>query len=324
MPDLLLEIKALKCYYYLPKFTVKAIDGVSFGILKTEALGIIGESGSGKSTIGWSVLRALPHPGRIISGEIRFDGRNLLELNREEMRKIRWRQIAMVTQSAMNSFDPLMRIGDQITEAVSVHQSISQKAAVDRAQAIFHEVSLEPSRFRSYPHEMSGGMRQRAMIAMALACQPKLVIADEPTTALDVIMQAQILKLFDNLKSNLKSLSILFISHDLSVVAGICDKILVIYGGKMAEYGTTNQILKEPLHPYTIGLVNSFPDVEKTRTSFESIPGSPPDMRNPPSGCVFHPRCKYALPKCRETNPNWREAGNAHFVACHLYQEKVS
>ncbi|MGA2784297.1 MAG: ABC transporter ATP-binding protein [Candidatus Bathyarchaeia archaeon] len=321
MSELLLEVKDLRSYYFLPAFTVKAIDGVSFGVAKAEALGIIGESGSGKSTIGWSVLRALPNPGKIVSGQIRLDGKNLLELDREEMRKIRWKEIAMITQSAMSAFDPLMRIGDQITEAVAVHENLSQKAAVERAKAIFQEVSLEPSRFSSYPHEMSGGMRQRAMIAMALVCKPKLVIADEPTTALDVIVQAQILRLLGSLKRSLGSLSVLFISHDLSVVAGICDKILVVYGGKMIEYGTTNEILKNPLHPYTIDLVNSFPNIEETEMSFESIPGSPPDMRSPPSGCVFHPRCKYAWEKCQSVIPNWKEIGDHHFVACHLHDE---
>jgi oligopeptide/dipeptide ABC transporter ATP-binding protein len=320
MTDLLLDVKDLRAYYCLPSSTVKAIDGVSFGISRTEALGIIGESGSGKSTIGWAILRALPNPGKIVSGEIRLDGRNLLELDREEMRKIRWKEIAMVTQSAMSSFDPLMRIGDQITEAVLVHEDIPQEDAIRRAKELLEKVSLEPSRFRSYPHELSGGMRQRAMIAMALACKPKLVIADEPTTALDVIVQAQILKLMDNLKSELKSLSIMFISHDLSVVAGISDKILVVYGGKMMEYGATNEIIKNPLHPYTIDFVNAFPNIGETNMSFESIPGNPPDMRTPPSGCVFHPRCKYAWAKCTEAVPSWREVEKDHFVACHLYE----
>jgi peptide/nickel transport system ATP-binding protein len=320
MADLLLDVKDLRSYYYLPDVTVRAIDGVSFGISKAEALGIIGESGSGKSTIGWSVLRALPNPGRIAGGDIRLDGRNLLELDREEMRKIRWKEIAMVTQSAMSSFDPLMRIGDQIIEAVSVHEDIPQEGAVERAKSLFKEVSLEPSRFKSYPHELSGGMRQRAMIAMALACKPKLVIADEPTTALDVIVQAQILKLMDSLKSSLKSLSIMFISHDLSVVAGISEKILVVYGGKMMEYGATAEIIKNSLHPYTIDFVNSFPNIDATKMSFESIPGNPPDMRNPPTGCVFHPRCKHAWSKCKEAVPAWKEVEKDHFVACHLYE----
>jgi len=317
MTDLVLDVKDLRSYYYLPSSTVKAIDGISFGISKAEALGIIGESGSGKSTIGWSVLRALPNPGKIVSGEIRLDGRNLLELDREEMRKLRWKEVAVVTQSAMSSFDPLMRIGDQISEAVSVHEDISQEDAIERAKEIFQEVRLELSRFRGYPHELSGGMRQRAMIAMALVCKPRLMIADEPTTALDVIVQAQILKLMDNLKSNLKSLSIMFISHDLSVVAGISDKILVVYGGKMMEHGATNEIITNPLHPYTIDLVNSFPNIEETKMSFESIPGNPPDMRAPPSGCVFHPRCKFAWAKCKDVVPSWREIEKNHFVACH-------
>jgi peptide/nickel transport system ATP-binding protein len=320
MTDLLLDVRDLRAYYYLPSSTVRAVDGVSFGISRGEAVGIIGESGSGKSTIGWSVLRALPNPGKIVSGDIRLDGRNLLELDREEMRKIRWKEIAMVTQSAMSSFDPLMRIGDQIAEAVSVNEDTPQEGAIERAKEIFKEVSLEPSRFKSYPHELSGGMRQRAMIAMALVCKPKLMIADEPTTALDVIVQAQILKLMDNLKSDLKSLSTMFISHDLSVVARISDRILVVYGGKMMEYGATNEIIKKPLHPYTIDFVNSFPNIDGTKMSFESIPGNPPDMRKPLPGCVFHPRCKYAWTKCKEVVPTWREAEKDHFVACHLYE----
>jgi peptide/nickel transport system ATP-binding protein len=320
MTDLLLEVKDLRAYYYLPSYTVKAVDGVSFTISKAEALGIIGESGSGKSTIGWSVLKALPTPGKIVGGEIKLGGRNLLELDREEMRKIRWREFSIVTQSAMSAFDPLMRIGNQITEAIIVHENVSREDARERAKAIFKEVRLEPTRFRSYPHELSGGMRQRAMIAMALACKPKLIIADEPTTALDVIVQAQILKLMDTLKSELTSLAIMFISHDLSAVAGISDKMLVVYAGKTMEYAATDEIIKNPSHPYTIDLVNSFPNIDGRQMSFDSIPGSPPDMRNPPAGCVFHPRCKYAWAKCKEIVPDWREIKKGHFVACHLYE----
>ena len=318
--DLILDVKDLRTYYYLPSFVVKAVDGVSFTISKAEALGIIGESGSGKSTIGWSVLRALPASGKIVSGKIRLADRDLMELNREEMREIRWKDFSMVTQSAMSAFDPLMRIGDQISEAIIVHEDISQEHAREKAKGIFKEVRLEPSRFKSYPHELSGGMRQRAMIAMALACKPKLVIADEPTTALDVIVQAQILKLMDNLKTELTALSIMFISHDLSAVAGISDKILVVYAGKMMEYAATGEIIKNPSHPYTIDLVNSFPNIDGTQMTFESIPGSPPDMRNPPTGCVFHPRCRYAWPKCKEAEPSWKEIKKSHFVACHMYE----
>jgi peptide/nickel transport system ATP-binding protein len=320
MTNLILEVKDLRAYYYLPSYTVKAIDGVSFAVSKAEALGIIGESGSGKSTIGWSVLRALPTPGKIVSGEIRFADHNLLELDREEMRRIRWKEFSMVTQSAMSAFDPLMRIGDQIAETVMVHENASQEDARETAKAIFKEVRLEPSRFKSYPHELSGGMRQRAMIAMALACKPKLVIADEPTTALDVIVQAQILKLMDTLKSELTSLSIMFISHDLSAVAGISDKMLVVYAGKMMEYAATDELIKNPSHPYTIDLVNSFPNIDGMQMSFDSIPGSPPDMRKPPAGCVFHPRCRHAWAKCKEVVPSWREIKENHFVACHLYE----
>jgi len=314
----ILEVKDLKSYYFLPSGVIKAVDGINFNIEKGEALGIIGESGSGKTTIAWSIMRSLPYPGKIIKGEIFYKSKNILELDLEEMRRIRWKEISMITQSAMNALDPLMRIGDQITEAILVHEDITKNMALTRTKKLLEEVGLKASRFVNYPHELSGGMKQRVMIAMALACRPGLIIADEPTTALDVIVQAQILKLLEDLRYSMKSSSVIFISHDLSVIVEICDRILVMYGGKIMEYTDTQTIIKNPLHPYTKGLLNSFPHIDETKMSFESIPGSPPDMMQLPKGCVFHPRCENAKQICREARPKIIDIGNNHFVACHL------
>jgi len=319
-----LNVKDLKSYYFLPSGVVKAVDGVSFKIEKGEALGVIGESGSGKSTIGWSVVRLLPHPGKVVGGEIFFLDQNILELDADEIRKIRWKKISMVTQSAMNAFDPLMKIGDQITEAILIHEKVPRNSAMKKTEDLFQRVGLETSRLKDHPHELSGGMKQRAMIAMALACKPGLIIADEPTTALDVIVQAQILRLLEELRTSLTSSSIMFISHDLSVIVELCDKILIMYGGKMMEYASTPTVIKKPLHPYTKGLLNSFPRIEETEMRFDSIPGSPPDMANIPKGCIFHPRCKYAENVCREHVPEIVNVEDNHFVACHLVKGEIA
>lgn len=313
-----LRVRDLKSYYFIQPAVIKAVDGVSFKIEKGEALGIIGESGSGKSTIALSIMRGLPYPGKIVSGEIFYEDKNILELNMEEIRKIRGKNISIIAQSAMNSLDPLMRVGHQITEAILVHEDIDKNIAVKRAEKLLDEVGIKASRFMNYPHELSGGMKQRIMIAMALACRPGLIIADEPTTALDVIVQAQILKLLEDLRDSMESTSIIFISHNLSVVVEICDNILIMYGGKMMEYANTQTIIKNPLHPYSKGLINSFPRIEEKKISFESIPGSPPDMMCPPKGCIFHPRCKNAKQICREETPEIVDVCSNHFVACHL------
>lgn len=318
--ELTLEVRDLRSYYFTPSGTVKAVDGVNFTVAPGEALGIIGESGSGKSTISWSIMRSLPHPGKIVSGEILYDGKDILGISMEEMRRIRWKKIAMITQSAMNALDPLMRVGDQITEAILVHEDVTKTAAVTRTMELLRQVGLDTFRFKYYPHELSGGTKQRLMIAMALACQPGLIISDEPTTALDVIVQAQILKLLDDLKSSMESTSIIFVSHDLSVVAELCDKIIIMYGGKIMEYAATEEILSNPLHPYTEALLESYPDIEKTQTRFQSIPGNPPDMLHLPKGCVFQPRCRYAMTVCTEETPELVDVGGGHFLACYLGQ----
>jgi len=318
LAESVLNVRDLNSYYFMPSGVIKAVDRVSFTIEKGEALGIIGESGSGKSTIGWSIMRILPYPGKIVKGEIFYDDQDLLKLDMEEMMKIRWKKISMITQSAMNAFDPLMKVGDQITEAILIHEDIPKAIAVKRAENLLEKVELRASIYRNYPHELSGGMKQRAMIAMALACRPVLIIADEPTTALDVIVQAQILKLLEDLKDSMESLSIMFISHDISVVSELCDKIFIMYGGRMMEYADTQTIIGNPLHPYTKGLLSVFPKIEETEMKFESIPGSPPNMANPPKGCIFHPRCRYAKRLCREKTPEIVNVGDNHFVSCCL------
>jgi len=318
MDELILEVKNLKTYYFLPSGIIKAVDGLSFNIGKGKALGIIGESGSGKSTIAWSILRALPYPGKIVNGEILYEGQNILEFTEEEMRKFSWKKISLVTQFAMNALDPLMRIGDQIVEAILINEDIPKIKAVERAKQLFEDVRIDKSRFNDYPHTLSGGMRQRVMIAMALASNPGIIIADEPTTALDVIVQAQILNLLNELKSGMKSSSIILISHDLSVIVELCDKIVIMYGGKLMESANTETIINKPLHPYTKALINSFPNIEEKEVSFTSIPGNPPNMMNIPKGCLFYPRCKYKKPICNEKNPEILNLGNDHLVACHL------
>ena len=322
MGKIILDIKNLKTYYFIPGGIVKAVDGISFKIKEGEALGIIGESGSGKSTVGWSIIGLLSHPGKIVEGEIFIEDQNILKLDSEEMREIRGKKISMITQSSMNSLNPLMKIDYQIMETILVNENISKSVAIKRTENILENVGLEPSSFKKYPHELSGGMKQRAIIAMALVCRPKLIIADEPTTALDVIVKAQILKLLDDLMDGLESSSIIFISHDLSTIVEICDNIIIMYGGKMMEFATTSKIIKNPLHPYTKGLLKSYPHIEKEEISLESIPGSPPNMVNLPKGCVFSPRCIYSKNICFKEPAKMTDVGDNHLVVCHLIQER--
>jgi peptide/nickel transport system ATP-binding protein len=318
----LLEVQNLKTYYYTLRGYVKAVDGASLKVEKGEAMGLAGESGCGKTTIALSLLRILPPGGKIIDGKIIFENEDLLKKSEKEIQdEIRWKKISLIFQGAMNALNPVYKIGDQIVEAILTHdKSVTKREAIDRAKKLFELVGLDPSRISNYPHEFSGGMRQRAMIAMALACNPKLLIADEPGTALDVIIQAQILKLLRELKNKL-NLSMILITHDLSIIADTCQSCAIMYGGKIVEYGDIVTLFKKPMHPYTIGLISAFPNVKSEKIRMQSIPGTPPDLLNPPEGCRFHPRCQYAMEVCRKNEPALLECDHGHLVACHLVEK---
>jgi len=315
----LLEVQDLRTYYTTLRGPVKAVDGVTFEVSKGEALGLAGESGCGKTTAALSILRLLPSAGRIVSGKVIFNKRDITNLPEDEIRKsIRWKEISIVFQGAMNALNPVYKIGDQIVEAIVTHESnISKKDAEDRTKKLLEMVGIDPSRAGNYPHEFSGGMRQRALIAMSIACNPQLLIADEPGTALDVIVQAQVLKLLRELKSKL-SLAMMLITHDLSIIAETCEKTAIMYAGKLAEYGEIVRVFKEPLHPYTQGLMGAFPSIRASRVKMISIPGQPPDLLDPPSGCRFHPRCPYAMDICKKEEPVVEEISKGHLVACYL------
>ncbi len=318
LPEVLLEVKDLHTYFYTTKGIVRAVDGVSFTLNRGEVLGIAGESGCGKSTLAYSIIRLVPPPGKIHSGEIRFMGENILKMSREEFRrKIRWKGISMVFQGAMNALNPVYTVGDQIAEVLMLHEGLSKREAYVRVYKLLSLVGIDPRRAHSYPHELSGGMKQRVMIAMALALNPPLVIADEPTTALDVVVQAQIMNLLKRLQKELK-MSIILITHDLSLIAEIADKVAIMYAGKIVEFGTAEQIFYNPQHPYTKGLLSSIPRIRGEITKLEWIPGVPPDLRNPPPGCRFAPRCKFRFDKC-DQEPPVIEIEPGHYVACWLY-----
>jgi len=299
---------------------VRAAEGVNFHVDKGEALGLAGESGCGKTTVAMSILKILPQGGMIRGGKIIFDGTDLVPLPENQMRKIRWKGIAIVFQGAMNAMNPVIKVGEQIVEAIRTHESeVSSKEAWERSRKLFELVGIDAERVDNYPHEFSGGMRQRALIAMALAANPKFLIGDEPGTALDVIVQAQTLKLMRDLRDRL-GLSMLVISHDLSILAETCEKIAIMYAGRIVEYGDAESVFKEPLHPYTQGLLKAFPSIRGERIRLTSIPGQPPDLLKPPPACRFHPRCPYVMDVCKKVDPPLEKSGKGdHMVACHLY-----
>lgn len=320
MKETLLEIRDLRTFLYTEKGILKAVNGVNVFLRRGEITGLAGESGCGKSMTSYSILRLVPNPpAKIIGGEIIFEGKNLLELSESDMRKIRGNQIAMIFQDPLTSLNPVFTVGNQLVEAIKLHQSIGGKEALKRAIEMLNLVNIsEPEmRIRQYPHQFSGGMRQRIMIAMALACDPSLLIADEPTSALDVTIQAQILGLITDLVSKLNN-SVLLITHDLGVIAEVCDFVYIMYAGKIVEYASANEIFFAPKHPYTQKLLESMPTLNEQKDELAIIKGSVPSLINPPSGCSFHPRCPKIRRICCEEEPAFIEINSGHFVACFL------
>jgi peptide/nickel transport system ATP-binding protein len=313
----LMEIKDLRTSYFTPDGTVRAIDGVTLRLERGHALGLVGESGCGKTTVALSSMKLLPSNARIIDGAIMLDGENLVTKSEKEMNKIRWKRISLVFQGAMNALNPVFKVGDQIVEAITTHnRSIPKSDAVEKTRELLTLVGVDPSRAQDFPHEFSGGMKQRAVIAMALACNPDILIADEPTTALDVITQARILELIRDLQAKL-GLSLIVITHDLSLPAEICTEIAIMYAGKIVEYGGTSSIYSDPMHPYTKALLGAFPSIIGPIRKMETLAGFPPDLRSPPSGCRLYPRCPIAEDKCKAKEPELMEVKPGHFVACY-------
>jgi len=316
----LLKVRNLKMYYKTLRGDVKAVDDISFEVNKQEALGFAGESGCGKTSAALAILKLLPSNGRIVDGSITLGDQEITKMSDKEIRrKIRWKRISMIFQGAMNALHPTYTVGHQISEAILMHEDVSNDEASERAQRLLELVGMEADKTRRYPHELSGGMKQRVVTAMALSCNPDLLIADEPTTALDVIVQAQVLKVMKELRERLK-LSWMLISHDLSIITETCNRLGIMYAGKLQEYGDLAKIYKEPLHPYTQKLLTAFPSITGPTRELSSIPGFPPDLLNPPKGCRFHPRCAEAMEICRNKEPIFQEISNRdHFVSCHLY-----
>ena len=301
---------------------VRAVDGIDLVVGPGEALGLVGESGCGKTTAAKGIMRLLPPNGRIAGGRIDFDGRDLAILDDEALRRVRWAEIAWISQAAMNALDPVYRVGDQIVEAIQAHRDVSRADALARAADLFRMVGIDPQRLRAYPFEMSGGMKQRSVIAMAMALDPKLIIADEPTTALDVVTQAQILARLLRLRAE-HGMALLFITHDISVVMQTCDSVAVMYGGLVMERGPVREVFRHPIHPYTMGLKNAFPTLEGAMRELVSIPGAPPNLLQPPAGCRFAERCPFATDRCREERPELVEIAPNRLAACH-YPEQAA
>lgn len=316
----LLSIKDLHVKYKTYEGVVHAVNGIGFEIPEKGTLGLVGESGAGKTTTALSIMHLIPSPPGIIEqGSIRFGGHNLRSLPEDEMQKIRGNQISMIFQDPMTSLNPVLTVGLQISEAIVAHQNLSDAEALKKAQEMLEKVQIPANRYKEYPHEFSGGMRQRVGIAMALACNPRLIIADEPTTALDVTIQAQVIELMRNLRDEY-STAMMLITHDLGVVGEVCDRVAVMYAGEIVEEGTIEKIFERPLHPYTNGLFKCIPDIEEDTSSILPIKGLMPDPFDLPKGCAFHPRCPDCMEICRSQKPNLFHE-NGHSVLCHLYSK---
>ncbi|MBW4082702.1 ABC transporter ATP-binding protein [Paenibacillus sp. S150] len=313
----LLEVRGLKTYFKTDEGLIPSVNGVSFSVDQGETLAIVGESGSGKSVTSMSIMGLVAAPGRIAGGEILFEDRDLLKLPRSEMRKLRGNDISIIFQEPMTSLNPVFTIGNQISEVLRKHQGLGKQAAAHKSVEMLEKVGISNGSkiARSFPHQLSGGMRQRVMIAIALACRPKLLIADEPTTALDVTIQAQILDLIETLSTE-ENAGVILITHDLGVVAEMADKVAVMYAGEIVEEAPVYELFEHPKHPYTIGLLGSLPRMNEQRERLDSIPGSVPNMLSMPAGCPFHPRCAYADERCTQTKPRLEEKSAGHRVSC--------
>ena len=320
----LLEINDLNIHYVTEQATFRAVNGIDLSLEEGETLGLVGETGAGKTTTALGILNLIPNPpGKIVGGEILYKGENVVTMDQAALRKLQGNEISMIFQDPMTALNPVMRVGDQIVETISLHMECSRAEAAERSLDMLKMVGIGPERSTDYPHQLSGGMKQRVVIAMALACSPALLIADEPTTALDVTIQAQVLEMINDLKNSLNT-SVLLITHDLGIVAECCQKVAVMYAGEIVEYGSLRDIFKETSHPYTMGLFRSIPSLTRKEKRLNPIDGLMPDPANLPGGCCFHPRCPYADETCRSCHPDLSDAGNGHKVRCfHLEEAKM-
>ena len=316
----LLTVENLSVGYHTRKGFLKSVQGVSFALDKGESLGLVGESGCGKTTIGMSLMGLLPENAAVTDGRILFEDTDLLKLSKKEIRQVRWKKIAMIFQAPMNALNPVHRVGEQIAEAILAHDAdISEEAALKQVESLFEVVGIPPERMRDYPHQYSGGMKQRAIIAMALSCHPSLIIADEPTTALDVIVQDQILNAIKDFQNKL-NISLIFISHDIAVVADVCDSIGIMFAGQLVEYGNVKDVFDVPMHPYTRSLLASYLTLDKDIVQLDSKPGETPDLVNPTPGCRFSERCTVSEAACSLNTPEWVEISPTHKALCNQFK----
>ena len=323
MSTTLLDIKNLRVQFEMEDGIVKALNGINLSLEKGMTLGLVGETGAGKTTLAKSIMRIIPKPpGKVVSGEILYDGRDLLKMDMAEIRKIRGKQISMIFQDPMTSLNPVIKVGDQIAEAIKVHEKVSAVDAIRKACEMLELVGINADRSNDYPHQFSGGMKQRVVIAISLACNPKILIADEPTTALDVTIQAQVLEMMQDLKKRFNT-STIMITHDMGIVAQICEKVAIIYAGEVVEYGTVHEIFKDMRHPYTIGLMNSIPKIYLNEHRLQPIEGLMPDPMALPPGCSFCMRCKQAIERCKIESPEIVHIGGEHYVKCLVAAKQI-
>ena len=316
----LLTVENLSVGYHTRKGFLKSVQGVSFALDEGESLGLVGESGCGKTTIGMSLMGLLPENAAVTDGRILFEDTDLLKLSKKEIRQVRWKKIAMIFQAAMNALNPVHRVSEQIAEAILAHDTeISEETAMKQVESLFQVVGIPPDRMRDYPHQYSGGMKQRAIIAMALSCNPSLIIADEPTTALDVIVQDQILNAIKDFQKRL-NVSLIFISHDIAVVADVCDSIGIMFAGQLVEYGNVKDVFDVPMHPYTRSLLASYLTLDKDFVQLDSKPGETPDLVNPTPGCRFSERCTVSKAACSLNTPEWVEISPTHKALCNQFK----